>query len=118
MRDSGWPSRYDERDSDPEILAWRATLEQRHGRELFGSTASSIDIAPAITRWVIKHAHPVVANLSGLASELTGRITSYNVCYTKLLRDKLEWKPSDVVVVNLSGRGDKDLETYIKWGGY
>lgn len=24
----------------------------------------------------------------------------------------------DVVVVNLSGRGDKDLETYIKWGNY
>jgi tryptophan synthase beta chain len=23
-----------------------------------------------------------------------------------------------VVVVNLSGRGDKDLETYIKWGKY
>lgn len=25
---------------------------------------------------------------------------------------------SDVVVINLSGRGDKDLETYIKWGNY
>jgi hypothetical protein len=23
-----------------------------------------------------------------------------------------------VVVINLSGRGDKDLETYIKWGKY
>jgi tryptophan synthase beta chain len=26
--------------------------------------------------------------------------------------------PEDVVVVSLSGRGDKDLETYIKWGKY
>lgn len=31
---------------------------------------------------------------------------------------KLELEPEDVVVVNLSGRGDKDLETYIRWGKY
>ncbi len=26
--------------------------------------------------------------------------------------------PDDVIVINLSGRGDKDLETYIRWGKY
>ena len=31
---------------------------------------------------------------------------------------KLELTPEDVVVINLSGRGDKDLETYMKWGKY
>jgi tryptophan synthase beta chain len=31
---------------------------------------------------------------------------------------KFRFDPDDVVVVNLSGRGDKDLETYIKWGMY
>ena len=31
---------------------------------------------------------------------------------------KIEFDHDDVVVVNLSGRGDKDLETYIKWGKY
>lgn len=31
---------------------------------------------------------------------------------------KMDMKPSDVVVINLSGRGDKDLATYITWGGY
>ncbi|WP_040398497.1 tryptophan synthase subunit beta [Cesiribacter andamanensis] len=31
---------------------------------------------------------------------------------------ELKLQPQDVVVVNLSGRGDKDLETYIRWGGY
>ncbi|NOT76676.1 MAG: tryptophan synthase subunit beta [Cyclobacteriaceae bacterium] len=31
---------------------------------------------------------------------------------------KLQFDSDDVVVINLSGRGDKDLETYIKWGKY
>jgi tryptophan synthase beta chain len=31
---------------------------------------------------------------------------------------EMSFQPQDVVVVNLSGRGDKDLETYIRWGGY
>ncbi len=31
---------------------------------------------------------------------------------------EMQLQPQDVVVVNLSGRGDKDLETYIRWGGY
>jgi tryptophan synthase beta chain len=31
---------------------------------------------------------------------------------------EMQLQSTDVVVVNLSGRGDKDLETYIRWGGY
>lgn len=31
---------------------------------------------------------------------------------------KLDLDPDDVVMVNISGRGDKDLETYIRWGKY
>lgn len=69
---ASWPKRFNELDSDPQVRAWRASLEQRHGRELFGRSPSSIDIAPAITRWVMKHTHPVVADLSGFASELAG----------------------------------------------
>ena len=67
-----WPQRFNELDSDPEIRAWRSHLEQSHGRELFGSVPSSIAVSPAVTRWVMKHTHPVVANLIGLADELTG----------------------------------------------
>jgi Domain of unknown function (DUF4062) len=67
---AAWPSGFDERDSDPEVRAWRSRLEQRHGRELFGPDPSSIDISPSIARWVVKHAHPVVADLSGLVGEL------------------------------------------------
>jgi tryptophan synthase beta chain len=31
---------------------------------------------------------------------------------------QFEFDKDDIVVVNLSGRGDKDLETYIRWGKY
>ena len=27
--------------------------------------------------------------------------------------DKMDFKPDDIVVVNLSGRGDKDMHTYM-----
>jgi hypothetical protein len=66
---ASWPAHFNELDRDPQIRAWRASLEQKHGRELFGRAPSSIDVAPAITRWVVKHLHPIVANLSRLASE-------------------------------------------------
>jgi tryptophan synthase beta chain len=29
--------------------------------------------------------------------------------------DEKKFKPSDIVVINLSGRGDKDLNTYIDY---
>jgi hypothetical protein len=72
---ASWPARFNELDTDPEIRVWRTRLEQLHGRELFGTAPSTIDIGPAIARWVVKHAHPVVANLSGLAGELTHHAT-------------------------------------------
>jgi tryptophan synthase beta chain len=29
--------------------------------------------------------------------------------------DEMKFKPEDIVVINLSGRGDKDLNTYIDY---
>jgi hypothetical protein len=66
-----WPVRFNELDRDPEIRTWRKHLEKRHGGELFGPDPRSIDIAPAITRWVVAHTHPVVASLDGLAGEFS-----------------------------------------------
>jgi len=67
---ASWPSRFNELDNDLQVRVWRASLEQKHGRELFGPAPSSIDISPAITRWVIKNIDPVVSDLSRFASEL------------------------------------------------
>lgn len=51
-------------------------------------------------------------------ARLEGIIPAIESAHALAVLGKLEFDPDDVVVVNLSGRGDKDLETYIKWGKY
>lgn len=51
-------------------------------------------------------------------SRLEGIIPALESAHALSVLKQLSFSPSDIVVVNLSGRGDKDLETYIKWGGY
>ncbi len=51
-------------------------------------------------------------------SRMEGIIPAIESAHAIAAISKLELDTDDVVVVNLSGRGDKDLETYIKWGKY
>ncbi len=51
-------------------------------------------------------------------SRLEGIIPAIESAHAIAALSKLELSEEEVVVVNLSGRGDKDLETYIKWGKY
>ncbi len=51
-------------------------------------------------------------------SRLEGIIPAIETAHALAALAKLNLKKSDVVVINLSGRGDKDLDTYIKWGEY
>jgi tryptophan synthase beta chain len=51
-------------------------------------------------------------------SRTEGIIPAIETAHAVSVLKKLEFESDDVVVVNLSGRGDKDLETYIKWGKY
>ena len=53
-----------------------------------------------------------------LLSRLEGIIPALESAHAISVFDKKKFKPSDNVVVNLSGRGDKDLMTYIEKGGY
>lgn len=53
-----------------------------------------------------------------LISRLEGIIPAIESAHAISALYQLKLNPEDVVVLNLSGRGDKDLETYIKWGGY
>ena len=53
-----------------------------------------------------------------LLSRLEGIIPAIESAHALVALEKLEFSKNDVVVLNLSGRGDKDLESYIKWGKY
>ena len=51
-------------------------------------------------------------------SRTEGIIPAIESAHAIAVLKKMELDADDVVVINLSGRGDKDLETYIKWGKY
>ncbi len=51
-------------------------------------------------------------------SKLEGIIPALESAHALAALKYMDLKPSDVVVVNLSGRGDKDLQTYIERGKY
>ena len=53
-----------------------------------------------------------------LLSRLEGIIPAIESAHALAVLEKIKFSKNDIVVLNLSGRGDKDLETYIKWGGY
>lgn len=51
-------------------------------------------------------------------SKLEGIIPALETAHALAALDQISFNSDDVVVVNLSGRGDKDLETYIEKGKY
>ncbi len=51
-------------------------------------------------------------------SKLEGIIPAIESAHALAVLGKMDFDERDVMVLNLSGRGDKDLETYIKWGKY
>jgi tryptophan synthase beta chain len=53
-----------------------------------------------------------------LLSRLEGIIPAIETAHAIHALNMIEYQKDDIIVVNLSGRGDKDLETYIKWGRY
>lgn len=51
-------------------------------------------------------------------SKLEGIIPAIESAHALSALHQIKYDKDDIIVVNLSGRGDKDLETYIKWGKY
>ena len=47
-----WPRRFDELDKDPAIRQWRTGLLEHRGVFFFGLGPESIEIGPALTRWI------------------------------------------------------------------
>ncbi|GAB4400357.1 MAG: tryptophan synthase subunit beta [Microscillaceae bacterium] len=50
-----------------------------------------------------------------LLSRTEGIIPAIETAHAFAVLPKIDFKPEDIVVVNLSGRGDKDLDTYIAY---
>ena len=48
-------------------------------------------------------------------SQLEGIIPAIETAHAFTVLQKKQFKPTDIVVINLSGRGDKDLNTYIDY---
>ena len=57
-----WPREFDELDKDAEIRPWRRELMEKWGVGFFGLEPSSIEIAPALTRWISGNQRPVAAD--------------------------------------------------------
>ena len=51
-------------------------------------------------------------------SKLEGIIPAIETAHALAVFEQRGFGKEEVVVLNLSGRGDKDLDTYIKWGNY
>ena len=51
-------------------------------------------------------------------TQLEGIIPALESAHALAVLKKIQLKPEEVTVVNLSGRGDKDMETYLKHFGY
>ena len=52
--DAFWKTEWDERASDPELMRWRAELQERYTTSYFNHEASSVEVGPAISRWFDK----------------------------------------------------------------
>ena len=50
-----------------------------------------------------------------LLSENEGILPALESAHALAVLDYMKFKPDDLVVVNLSGRGDKDLQTYLEY---
>jgi tryptophan synthase beta chain len=50
-----------------------------------------------------------------MCSRIEGIIPAIETAHAIAALEKMDFKPSDVVVINLSGRGDKDLATYSEY---
>jgi tryptophan synthase beta subunit len=53
-----------------------------------------------------------------LCSQIEGIIPAIETAHALAQLEKMKFNPSDNVVICLSGRGDKDLDTYIKYFNY
>ena len=73
-----WPRRFDERGQDAELRRWRSDLTEAKGVGYFDADATSIDVAPALTRWIAENAVGSRAeSLARLAMQTTDEVVRF-----------------------------------------
>lgn len=53
QEDAPWARKFDESRDDPAVLTWRSELKEQHGVGYFSTLPQTIQIHPALTRWVM-----------------------------------------------------------------
>lgn len=76
--DAAWPAEFDQLATDPLLQRWRADLAETKGVGWFGADPASIELAPALARWV---AESSVAERDQARAELAQRATQEVVAF-------------------------------------
>lgn len=63
--DAPWLRRFDELDVDPGLRSWRAALMKRHGVSFFGLDPDSLQIEPALLRWLSETKNATAPGVAG-----------------------------------------------------
>ena len=78
-----------------------------------GSRGKHLSITPFLISKARDQNLEMVSNIFLMLSRTEGIIPALESAHAIAVLDYLKFKPTDNVVLNLSGRGDKDLNTYI-----
>ena len=80
-----WNAKFDDRRRDPEVNIWRDAVARRHGVQLFGPSADSLAIEPAVTRWVVQTEAKRAARFRRHISALIACICAALLCTIAIL---------------------------------
>lgn len=97
--DAPWPPRFVETHTDPEVERWRRELREKHVVGFFGLEPRSIEIGPAIARWIrdrrgMEPAHvpapPPSEDFAAQVGTWLGKL-NYRFCSRREIDRGLQW---------------------------
>jgi hypothetical protein len=85
---TGWDPRFNELAADEHLREWRTRVGKRHGVGFFGADPKSIEIAPALTRWLAQqHERERLCDYLGSVREVHGAVKFLGLPQLKDNRD-------------------------------
>lgn len=102
--DAPWPRKFDELDEDPGIQQFRGELQESRGVDFFGLEPSSIEISPALTRWIAEKQRSV-----GINAVVTAPISANP---SKAV-DPIHAEPKHQRTIEIGGSPDAVLKVFV-----